>query len=99
MPPLPRPAGGAINKVTYRHKAQVDALIATIAIIRFKQSGGNYPESLDSLVSAGYLKDLPMDPWSDKPLVYKKGDDGFMLYSVGDNFKDDGGIGIDMTGS
>ena len=28
---------------------------------------------------------------SDKPLVYKKTDDGFILYSIGEDFKDDGG--------
>jgi hypothetical protein len=27
----------------------------------------------------------------DKPLVYKKTDDNFILYSVGPNFTDDGG--------
>ena len=32
-----------------------------------------------------------MDPWSDKPLVYRKTDDSFTLYSVGKNFVDDGG--------
>lgn len=85
------PAVGAISKTAYRHKTQVDALITTLAIIRFKQSTGNYPESLDDLVVAGYLKHLPMDPWSDKPLVYKKTDGNFILYSVGLNLEDDGG--------
>jgi len=85
------PALGAVNRTAHRHKAQVDALITTLAVIRFKQSTGDYPESLDDLVAAGYLKNLPMDPWSDKPLVYKRTDDGFMLYGVGSNFKDDGG--------
>jgi hypothetical protein len=32
-----------------------------------------------------------MDPFSDKPLVYRKTDDDFILYSAGYNFKDDGG--------
>jgi len=46
---------------------------------------------LQELVKRGYLTELPMDPYSDKPLVYKKTDDGFLLYSVGVNFKDDSG--------
>jgi hypothetical protein len=33
-----------------------------------------------------------MDPWSDKPLVYKKTESSFTLYSVGKNFVDDGGV-------
>ena len=32
-----------------------------------------------------------MDAFSEKPLVYKKTDDDFILYSVGFNFTDDGG--------
>jgi len=32
-----------------------------------------------------------LDPFSDKPLVYKKTDGNFIFYSVGLNFKDDGG--------
>ena len=32
-----------------------------------------------------------MDSFSDKPLVYKKTNDSFLLYSIGLNFKDDGG--------
>ncbi len=38
-----------------------------------------------------YNQGTPIDPWSDKPLVYKRTDDGFMLCGVGSNFRDDGG--------
>lgn len=34
---------------------------------------------------------MPIDSFSDKPLVYRKTDDGFTLYSVGENCIDDGG--------
>ena len=44
------------------------------------------------LVEAGYLRKLPMDPYSDKSLGYKHIDDGFILYSFGENFTDDGGM-------
>jgi hypothetical protein len=85
------PALGAVNRTAHRHKTQVDAMITTLAIIRFKQSTGNYPENLEGLVAAGYLKKIPLDPFSDKPLVYKKTDGNFILYSVGLNLEDDGG--------
>jgi len=85
------PSMGRLNEIAYRQKAQVEALITVLAIIRFKQSTGNYPESLDNLVVTGYLKQLPMDPFSDKPLIYKRTEDNFTLYSVGLNFIDDGG--------
>ena len=85
------PAIIKVFEFSYRNKVQANALVTTIAIIRFKQDKGDYPEILDKLVEAGYLKELPMDAWSGKSLVYKKTKDGFTLYSVGQNFKDDGG--------
>jgi hypothetical protein len=69
----------------------VGATLTLIAILRHKKDTGQYPQNLNQLVTAGYLKQLPIDSFSDKPLVYKKTDDNFILYSVGPNFTDDGG--------
>ena len=67
--------------------------------MRYKNDKGLYPEKLQELITTGYLKELPMDSFSDKPLVYKKTDDNFILYSVGHNFKDDDGVsGKDSKG-
>ena len=62
-----------------------------IAILRYKQDFGEFPENLDKLVETGYLKKIPIDPFSDKPLAYKKTDDNFIIYSFGSNCQDDGG--------
>ena len=40
-------------------------------------------------------RNVTIEPYSDKPLVYKIADDGFMLYGVSENFIDDGGNGRD----
>jgi hypothetical protein len=85
------PALGGVSEISYRLSADVKSTLTVIALLRYRQDTSDYPESLDDLVAAGYLKYLPMDPWSDKPLVYKRTDDVFMLYGVGSNFKDDGG--------
>jgi hypothetical protein len=85
------PAIGAVIRIGHQTKVDIEAALTIIAILRYKQDTGDCPESLDDLVVAGYLKHLPMDPYSDKPLVYKKTDDNFILYSVGHNFEDDGG--------
>lgn len=85
------PALWRVNEIAYRVKADVEATLAIIALLRYKQDKGNYPNALDDLIQSGYLEQLSIDPWSDKPLVYKKTDDGFILYGVGSNFKDDGG--------
>jgi hypothetical protein len=93
------PAFGRIIQISYRFKTEVPATVAIIALQRYKQDKGQYPESLDELRTAGFIKAVPIDPWSDKSLVYKKTDAGFTLYSVGMNFKDDGGkMGIDNDG-
>jgi hypothetical protein len=85
------PVTARANEIAYRIKADTYATLTIIALFRYEQDKGSYPSALDDLLQTGYLKQLPMDPWSDKPLVYKTTADGFMLYSVGSDFKDDGG--------
>jgi len=85
------PSLNIISIIGYRNKADAEAMLALIAILRHKEEIGSFPENLDKLVEAGLLNALPIDPFSDKPLVYRRTDDGFTLYSVGYNFADDGG--------
>ena len=85
------PALGKINELGWRAKMDVEATLALTAILRFGRDTGIYPESLERLVTAGYLEELPMDVYSDKPLIYKKTGADFALYSVWRNFADDGG--------
>ncbi len=90
------PALGKVNEISYRSKTEVQATLLLIVLLRYKQNVGTYPNSLEELVTAGYIKEIPIDSFSDKPLVYKKIGDDFTLYSVGLNFSDDGGqIGKD----
>jgi hypothetical protein len=85
------PALDHVNLINYRNKTDVEATLTVIAINRFKQDKGQYPKDLEQLVTTGYLNQVPIDPFSDNPLVYKKTDDNFILYSFGLNFTDDGG--------
>jgi hypothetical protein len=67
-------------------------VILALAIAEYKAEKGKFPAKLDDLVP-GYVKEIPEDFFSGKPLVYKVNDDGkgYVLYSVGPNMKDDGG--------
>jgi len=56
----------------------------------FKSRTGAYPESLEALVP-GILKEVPVDPFTGKPFVYRREGKGFIVYSLGSNEKDDGG--------
>lgn len=76
---------------TYTLRANVEAVVTIIAILRYYQDTGRYPENLNRLITAGYLEKLPIDPYSDEPIVYKRERDGFVLYGFGRNFRDDGG--------
>ena len=94
------PATDRISDIVYRGKIYHEATVAILAIQRWRLEKDQYPASLAELVTAGFLNELPMDPWSDKPLAYKKTDDDFILYSVGFNFTDDGGeYGKDRNGN
>ena len=93
------PSLGRINEIAYRNHAESYATLTILAIIQYQKENNELPKSLDSLIEKGLLNTIPIDPFSDKPLVYKKTEDGFMLYSVGPNFVDDGGIpGTDQYG-
>jgi hypothetical protein len=79
-------------ELVYRTRTFHEATVITLTLQRYKLKHGQYPESLSQLHERGYLHSIPLDPFSDKPLVYKKTDEGFMLYSVGLDFEDDGGV-------
>lgn len=57
-----------------------------MALKVYKSEHGEYPESLSKLTWK-----IPDDVFSGKPFIYMKIGDGFKLYSVGVNLKDDGG--------
>jgi len=85
------PALRRVGEIAHRVRTEVGGLITTVAVLGYNKENSRYPESLSELVKAGLLKKLPMDPFSDKALVYRRTDDKFTLYSVGLNFEDDGG--------
>lgn len=65
--------------------------LAVLAAKRHQLASGQFPDSLKVLVP-DYLPDVPQDPFGDnKSLHYKKAGDGCLVYSVGQNGKDDGG--------
>jgi hypothetical protein len=71
-------------------EAEVDGSRIFLALIAYKDRFGAYPASLDEL-RAGLGWDIPKDIFSDKDFIYKRRGNGFLLYSIGENFKDDGG--------
>jgi len=86
---------GSIMKgveLSWRGKAFYEAVPTVLTLKRWRLAKGEYPSGLQELVDGGYLKSLPADPYSDGPLKYHRRGDDFVLYSVGADFDDDGGV-------
>jgi hypothetical protein len=78
----------------YMKVAQVESLMLAsrtgLACRLYKSRTGSYPERLEELVPA-LLPAVPIDPFTGKPLVFRREGEGFIVYSLGSNQKDDGG--------
>jgi hypothetical protein len=69
-----------------------DARVTRVGLValRHAEAHGAFPQDLDVL-KAGNVE----DPFTGKPLVYRTTDKGFIIYSVGEDFVDDGGKPIE----
>ncbi|MBN1805148.1 MAG: redoxin domain-containing protein [Sedimentisphaerales bacterium] len=85
------PAMVGIIEVENRSKIETQALITILSILRYKNDKNVYPATLSNLILEGFLEKLPIDPFSNKPLVYSSNQQGFILYSYGADLDDDGG--------
>lgn len=85
------PALGRTFSVAQRHMAAMDCTRLGLAALRYQARHGRLPDKLGALVP-DFAKALPPDPYTGKALVYRKTADGFVLYALGENGKDDGGI-------
>lgn len=59
---------------------------AGLTVLQYRQEKKTLPESLAEAGAGGFL-----DPFTGKPLLYKAAADGFTIYSVGPDLKDDSG--------
>ncbi|MCH7727332.1 MAG: hypothetical protein IH991_12755 [Planctomycetes bacterium] len=74
-----------------RNAGRRQLLITELAIRAHRLEQGQLPAKLEDLVPE-YLPAVPQDPFAQRPLVYRVVKNDFLLYSVGPNKKDDGGI-------
>lgn len=73
-------------------EARRQIIITAIALERYRGKHGSYPNALSALAPE-FLKTAPLDFMDGQPLRYRLTDDGhFLLYSVGLDCVDDGGI-------
>ena len=84
------PAMGQVDTAVARAFARLQNIETYFALEMFRQQSGSYPESVKELVP-DLLPKAPIDPFTSDALVYRRQADGFLLYSVGSNGKDEQG--------
>lgn len=84
------PAMGAVDKAKTRLVARTQNLDIFPAIELYRNQNGQYPKSLAALKPT-LLSAEPVDPFTSTAIKYRRTKDGFVMYSVGENKKDDAG--------
>jgi hypothetical protein len=101
--PWPQPASDVVSQqvcsafpVAYirvlTDQAQNRLLMVMFALRAYRLERGGYPPTLQELVTSGYIKTVPVDPFLPlQPLTYHTSGASFALYSVGPDGVDNGG--------
>lgn len=84
----------ALSRAAHRsarvHTSMKLAMVAC-ALERYRLANGQYPDKLAALAPR-FLESLPPDVTTGQPLKYRRDTDKFVLYSVGWDGRDDGGV-------
>jgi hypothetical protein len=76
-----------------RTRAQLRLLRTELALREFRLRHGAHPAKLDELAPE-CVAVVPVDPFAEQPLRYRRQGEGYLLYSVGPDLRDDGGTAI-----
>jgi hypothetical protein len=80
------------SQTVARNQTLINQAYIACALERFHTRNDKYPDNLDALVP-GFAESLPHEVINDQPYKYRIGPgDKFVLYSVGWNEKDNGGV-------
>ena len=84
------PALFRIQENTAAHQATVDLAVAGLGLNLHRSAHGGYPATLGE-VTADVPQHCLIDPFTGREFVYRQSGQGFLLYSLGPNLKDDNG--------
>lgn len=75
-----------------RRRAVRRAIVLLLALEVHRAKSARYPSTLAELVPS-HLAQMPLDPWTGKPFIYRANADGmgYILYSTGPDGQDNGG--------
>ncbi len=81
-----------VNQAELRHQTLLRTMLVAVVAERYRLQHKKWPDKLDDLVSAKLITALPLDPFDGKPLRWKTTQEGRVVYSVGKDRVDDGGV-------
>ena len=90
------PAYGIYAKHIAETQARLLLADAGVSVARYRQEHGHYPKTFSELIP-DYLSEVPTAPFNGEPMHMKHSSNGLILYSVGNNLKDDGGLPYDKV--
>jgi hypothetical protein len=80
------------EQTTARNQTLANAAYIACGLERYRLANGQYPDTLEALIPQ-FADKLPHDVVGGQPLKYRRTENGrFLLYSVGWNGEDDGGV-------
>ena len=88
------PAIAAAVRAEDRATMQFDVTRLAFALAAYHADRGTFPARLADL-APNYVAEVPKDIFNASELHYRQEGEGYLLYSVGPNGRDDGGKGVD----
>ncbi|HEX7900707.1 MAG TPA: hypothetical protein VF950_23310 [Planctomycetota bacterium] len=74
-------------------EARIGTSRAAAALRRYRDARGDYPQSLESI--RDLLPEPPIDPFTGRPYLYRREGAGFVIWSVGEDLLDGGGVSVE----
>lgn len=90
------PALDRSGMIELRAIAQLDCARAALGVERLRLVEGRLPKSLEEVVPK-LIEAVPIDPFDEKPLRYKRLEKGYTIYSIGEDGEDNGGLPRDKV--
>ena len=90
LPRLLMPSFGRAVERFAVDRARCDAAAAVCAALRFRADTGAWPARAEDLAPR-YVPAVPLDPWTGLPIHMASDANGFRMWSVGEDGRDDGG--------
>jgi hypothetical protein len=85
------PAFDRVAEASLRTQAWLRCTYTALAAERYRRAHKLWPDSLDALVAAKLLRQMPIDPYDGKPLRLARLTEGLIIYSIGPDGVDNGG--------